>query len=69
MTRPAHSAAEGMEPDVLTAQEAADLLRINRETLYVLAGQRKIPHARLGRSLRFSRRAIFAWLTAGGQEM
>lgn len=54
------------EHDVLTAQEAADLLRINRETLYVLAGQRKIPHARLGRSLRFSKRALVAWL-AGSQ--
>jgi excisionase family DNA binding protein len=56
------------EREVLTAAEAAELLRVHREHLYVLCGQGKIPHARVGRSLRFSRHALLAWLAGRGAE-
>ena len=46
----------------LTAAEVADLLRVNRETVYLLASKGQIPHARVGRRLRFSQHAIVRWL-------
>jgi len=52
-------------PDVLTIDEAADVLRISRNTAYTLArvwretdGQRGLPVIELGRSLRVPRAAL-----------
>jgi excisionase family DNA binding protein len=49
-------------PDILTAREAAQLLRIGRNHLYELAGRGDIPCRRLGRTLRFSRAALIRWM-------
>lgn len=58
-------------PDVLTIDEAADVLRISRNTAYTLArvwretdGQKGLPVIELGRSLRVPRAAL-ARLLAG----
>jgi excisionase family DNA binding protein len=48
--------------DVLTVDEAADFLRIGRNTLYDLIGRGQIPHRRLGKQIRLSRAALVAWL-------
>lgn len=60
-------------PDVLTIDEAADVLRISRNTAYTLArvwretdGQKGLPVIELGRSLRVPRAAL-ARLLAGDQ--
>jgi excisionase family DNA binding protein len=53
-------------PSVLTVDEVAGLLRVNRKTVYELIGRGEIPGARrLGRALRFSRDAVLDWLRQG----
>lgn len=50
------------QKDVLTLEEAADFLRICRQTLraYVVAG--RIPCRKVGRRYLFSRLALLEWL-------
>ena len=48
--------------DVLTARDVARLLRVNIKTVYEQARLGTIPCVQLGRSFRFSRRAIVARL-------
>lgn len=50
------------EPDILTVAEVAKLLRMHEKTVYDRAGSGVIPCKRIGRSLRFSRRLIMAWM-------
>lgn len=45
----------------LTAQEAADLLRVRKRSLYRLVQQQKIPYRRIGRAIRFERHELLAW--------
>jgi len=48
--------------EILTADEVAALLRVNRKTIYEAAQRGDIPHRRLGRRLVFERGAVLAWL-------
>jgi len=52
--------------DVLTVPEAMALLRMGRTAIYEACGANKIPHRRIGRSIRFSRQALLEWL--GGNQ-
>jgi excisionase family DNA binding protein len=45
-------------PDVMTADEVAAYLRLCRKTVYVLARSGEIPCKILGKTFRFSRKAI-----------
>jgi excisionase family DNA binding protein len=47
---------------VLDVEQVAQLLRIGRNTVYELVGRNEIPHRRLGKQIRFSRRALMRWL-------
>lgn len=49
-------------PEVLTAAEAAELLRVSLRTVYRMCRTGEIPHRRIGESLRFSRRQLLEWL-------
>jgi excisionase family DNA binding protein len=49
-------------PDVMNADEVADLLRVDRKTVYDAAGRGHMPHRRLGKRLVFSRTALLDWL-------
>lgn len=51
--------------EVLTADEVAAMLRVNRKTIYEAAQRGDIPHRRLGRRLVFERGAVLAWLRQG----
>jgi excisionase family DNA binding protein len=51
--------------EILTADEVAALLRVNRKTIYEAAQRGDIPHCRLGRRLVFERGAVLAWLRQG----
>jgi excisionase family DNA binding protein len=51
------------EHDVMTADEVAAWLRVDRKTVYDAAGRGEIPHRRLGKRLLFHRSALVAWLT------
>jgi excisionase family DNA binding protein len=54
------------DPDVLTAAEAADLLRTDEETVEAMAKKGELPGRKLGDDWRFTRTALLRWL--GGAE-
>ncbi len=51
-----------MENDVLTIQEAAELLRVHPVTLRKRAAAWGVPHRRLGSEWRFSRMVLTVWM-------
>jgi excisionase family DNA binding protein len=60
MTRPTEI---GLTQPLLTADEAASLLRVPRSTLYELVRSRGLPHVRIGdRALRFTRADLEGWI-------
>jgi len=50
--------------DVLTADEVAEYLRLDRKTVYDYAARGVIPHQRIGKRMLFSRAALASWLDA-----
>ena len=53
-------------PEVMTADEVADLLRVNRKTVYAAFKKGEIPGGRrLGATIRFSRERVLQWLADG----
>jgi len=53
-------------PQVLTADELAALLRVNRKTIYAGFRTGEIPGGRrIGGTIRFSRDAVLRWLAEG----
>ena len=48
--------------DILTADEVAEFLRLDRKTVYDYAGRGEIPCQRLGKRILFSRDALALWL-------
>ncbi len=52
-----------MEPQFLTVDEVAELLRIRRDTVYRLAAKGEIPGRKIGRVWRFPREFIDQFLT------
>ena len=59
----AASAQKERLPSILTVDELAALLRINRKTCYEAISRREIPGAqKIGRTIRVSRDAVLAWL-------
>ena len=61
-TRPLQ--ATGSEPEVMTADEVAAFLGVDRNTVYDYAGRGVIPHQRLGKRILFLRGALVSWLDA-----
>lgn len=55
---------KSFEP-LLTAEEAAKLLRIHPKTLVRLARDGEVPSSRLGRFWRFRASSLDAWLSSG----
>lgn len=51
-----------IEIDAITAQEAAELLRVSTWRVYELCREGHLPHVRLGRTVRLSRTAVLAQL-------
>ena len=52
------------ERDVMTADEVASFLGVDRNTVYDYAGRGVLPHQRLGKRLLFGRGALVSWLDA-----
>ena len=48
--------------EILTADQLAALLGVNRKTIYEAVARDEIPHRRLGRRLIFERGAVLRWL-------
>jgi excisionase family DNA binding protein len=54
-------------PEVLTVEEAAAFLRVNRKTFYEAIRLGSVPGViRLGRTIRISRTALLAWIEGNG---
>jgi excisionase family DNA binding protein len=60
----APSEPEAESSDVMTADEAAVFLGVDRNTVYEYAGRGNIPHQRLGKRMLFRRGALVTWLDA-----
>ena len=52
--------------EFMTVEDVADLLRINKSTVYRMAKQGRIPATRVGRQWRFRLSPLEAFLDAGG---
>jgi excisionase family DNA binding protein len=53
-------------PEVLTVDELAALLRVDRKTVYAQIARGEIPGVRrLGKTIRISRDAVLRWLAEG----
>jgi excisionase family DNA binding protein len=50
--------------DVITAAEVAVMLRMTKGWVYTETRRNRIPHLRMGRSFRYRRSTIEAWLQA-----
>ena len=48
--------------EVMTAEQVAELLGVDKKTIYDKANRGQIPCRRLGRRMLFGRRAILDWL-------
>jgi excisionase family DNA binding protein len=57
-------AATESDRDVMTADEVAAFLGVDRNTVYDYAGRGVIPHQRLGKRILFRRGALVSWLDA-----
>ncbi len=54
---------------LLTAPEAARILRVRPARIYQLAREHRIPACRVGRQLRISEAALRRWINQGGQAL
>lgn len=53
-------------PPVLTVEEVADLMRVDRKTAYAAIAEGEVPGVRrLGRCIRVSRDVLLRWLAEG----
>lgn len=59
---PISPVADTTTKDVMTADEVAEFLGVDRNTVYDFASRGVIPHQRLGKRLLFRRGAVVAWL-------
>jgi excisionase family DNA binding protein len=53
---------ENINSDVLTVEEAAELLKIPRSSVYKLSQQGKIPAQKVGRHWRYHRATLLKWI-------
>ncbi|MFL5349229.1 MAG: helix-turn-helix domain-containing protein [Hyalangium sp.] len=61
--------AAGNVPEFLTAEEAAELLRVNRKTLYEAIRLEHVPGVvRIGKALRIRRAALLEWTAGKGRD-
>jgi excisionase family DNA binding protein len=54
--------AGGKHPEVMTVEQLADYLQLHPQVLYRHIRQGNIPVSRIGKTLRFKRSVIDAWL-------
>jgi excisionase family DNA binding protein len=57
-----HDFQLGEDPEVLTPEEAGELLQVEPEVVVVMATAGRLPGRKLGDEWRFSRSALLAWL-------
>jgi excisionase family DNA binding protein len=52
------------EPEVLTPEDVAELLHVDRETVYRMARRHEIPAFKVGTKWRFRRASLRVWMQA-----
>lgn len=52
-----------MTPRLLTADQVAEMLQVDKSWVYAACRSGRIPHIRLGRYVRFSEPAIEEWMS------
>jgi excisionase family DNA binding protein len=57
--------AEVQLPELLTLEQAAQLLNRSKSTLYGMVNRLEIPHTKKGRRLTFKRSELYEWLEEG----
>ena len=58
--------AAALPPELLTVDELAEFLRVERKTLYDAIARGELPGVRrIGRVIRISRSTVLAWLAEG----
>lgn len=55
------------ETEYLDIEEACELLKLARPTMYTLTSKSKIPHFKRGKKLYFRRSELFEWIENGRQ--
>jgi excisionase family DNA binding protein len=70
-----HNGADAIQPELpllteplLTADDAAQLLRVRRSTVYELARNRRLPYVKVGRRVLFVRTDLAAWIVTNRVE-
>jgi excisionase family DNA binding protein len=63
-----HSFVPAEALDVLTLADAAELLRIDEQTVANAAERGELPGRKLGGEWRFARSAVLRWLAGAGEE-
>jgi len=61
--------ADEQEADILSVDEAAELLKMKRQTVYLLSSKNLIPVSRRRKRLYFSRKDLLAWIAEGRRKM
>lgn len=56
------------EPTILTVDEAADFLRLAKQTIYQLVSARDIPFSKRGKRLYFQRHELEQWIAEGRKQ-
>ena len=56
------------DAEILTAEEAADLLRVSAKTVLTLARDGALPGTKVGRAWRFLRTDLVAYVHDGGRQ-
>lgn len=57
--------ANNREADLLTAEQAAELLNLKKQTVYLLSSKNLIPVMRRRKRLYFSREELLTWIAEG----
>jgi excisionase family DNA binding protein len=57
------------ETQTLTAEEAAQVLKVKTERVYELCRLGILPHVRLGRQVRIEEQQFLEWMRNGGQAL
>ena len=52
-----------MSRHLLTAQEVADMLHVQKSWVYLATRSNEIPHVRLGRYVRFDEQTVEKWIS------
>lgn len=53
---------------LLTLEEAVEILQISKPTMYRLTSQKRIPHIKVGGSVRFLESRLIEWLESNAVE-